>query len=199
ANPRLAWQAVRGAAAYVVEVCLDSACSQLVARAAALTEPSWHPERLPLGDLFWRVSAVSASGLDGYPSRSVPFAVLSEQRDEEPPVAVVARVGNGFAAPDGTLVLGPGATIRLASHDDASGVATLRYRWQAGAWQSWQGDDLSPPEDIAPATDLLATDLPATSLDLQATDHLGRTSRIWSVPVRRDQTPPEAPRVERQH
>ncbi|MEM7354036.1 MAG: LysM peptidoglycan-binding domain-containing protein, partial [Acidobacteriota bacterium] len=47
ANPRLAWQAVRGAAAYVVEVCLDSACSQLVARAAALTEPSWHPERLP--------------------------------------------------------------------------------------------------------------------------------------------------------
>ena len=68
ANPRFAWSPVRGARSYAVEVCRDTGCGELVERAAGLSRPQWTPAGLPVGQLYWRVMAVSASGLDGFPS-----------------------------------------------------------------------------------------------------------------------------------
>jgi hypothetical protein len=76
-NPLFTWEPVGGAAGYVVEVCRDVACGQIVARAAGVAETSWTPNGLPLGELHWRVTAQGASGLDGFPSTPVAFTVRS--------------------------------------------------------------------------------------------------------------------------
>ncbi len=68
ANPRFAWRSVAGARSYTVEVCADAACARLVARVTEIGETEWVSEGLPVGDFFWRVTAQSATGLDGYPS-----------------------------------------------------------------------------------------------------------------------------------
>ena len=76
-NPLFVWEPVAGAAGYVVEVCRDVACGQIVDRATGLAETSWTPRGLPLGQLHWRVTAQGASGLDGFPSAPVTFKVRS--------------------------------------------------------------------------------------------------------------------------
>jgi hypothetical protein len=76
-NPLFTWEPVGGAAGYVVEVCRDVQCGQIVARATGVAETSWTPRGLPLGALHWRVTAQGASGLDGFPSTPVSFSVRS--------------------------------------------------------------------------------------------------------------------------
>ena len=76
-NPLFTWAPVEGAAGYVVEVCRDASCGQIVDRATGLNETSWTPRGLPLGELHWRVTAQGASGLDGFPSAAVTFTVRS--------------------------------------------------------------------------------------------------------------------------
>lgn len=75
ANPQIQWEPLAGAAHYTVEVCRDPACGQLVDRAVGVQTTRWTPRALPLGDLYWRVSAVSASGLDGYASTPIRFVI----------------------------------------------------------------------------------------------------------------------------
>jgi hypothetical protein len=84
ANPRLWWEDVPGAAGYTVEVCHDEACAGLEDRGVAVVGAPWAPEGLPLGDLYWRVAAVSASGLDGMPSQPVKFTIRSLWRKPHP-------------------------------------------------------------------------------------------------------------------
>jgi hypothetical protein len=84
ANPRLWWEDVPGAAAYTVEVCQDEACGALEDRGAAVVGAPWAPEGLPLRELYWRVCAVAASGLDGPPSRPVRFTIRSLWRKPHP-------------------------------------------------------------------------------------------------------------------
>ncbi len=186
ANPRFDWRPVTGAASYTLEVCRDPRCGALVRRALGLTETAWHPERLPVGDFHWRVTAISPSGLDGYPSRAVPFAVDSDVADLEPPVAVAALIGAGHVTGDGALILGPDARIRLEARDDASGVARIRYRWDGGAWRAWRDRDLALPESALEAT-----------LEVEASDRFGRTAAAWSSRVVRDTSAPEPPGVSR--
>ncbi len=77
ANPVFEWLSVTGAASYVVEVCRDADCGELVARQIDISQTEWQPHNLPMGRLFWRVTAVSASGLDGYPSPSQSMLIES--------------------------------------------------------------------------------------------------------------------------
>lgn len=72
----LVWQPVAGAAGYTAELCSDPDCARLVERRAGLQTTSWKPSPPATGEYFWRVTAVSASGLDGYPSPGAALAVL---------------------------------------------------------------------------------------------------------------------------
>lgn len=66
-RPKLQWPAVPGAASYSVEICRDSSCGELVARASGIRATEWQPaEAIAPGSYSWRVSAKSASGLDGF-------------------------------------------------------------------------------------------------------------------------------------
>lgn len=191
-NPRFSWRGVEGAVRYTIEICADTACASLVVRATDVTGTSWQPSYLPAATHFWRVTAVSDSGLDGYPSRTrrvvvdLPDADAPQWADRAPPTVVATVIGAGRAEGDGTLVLGASATIRLAARDDAAGVDTVRYRWDDGAWRTWRGRDLSPPRGGV-----------AHVLTVDATDTLGQRAESWSVEVRRDAESPAVPSAKR--
>jgi hypothetical protein len=68
ATIELSWREVAGAASYRVEICEDSGCALMAARPQALRTTSYRLPGRPRKLLYWRVTAVSASGLDGYPS-----------------------------------------------------------------------------------------------------------------------------------
>jgi hypothetical protein len=112
------WKNVPGAAAYTVEVFRDAGATQLVERATGLRETSWRPSALPYGDFYWRATAVSGTGLDGFPSALVHFRAaagltgsVAEDRgargnvDAAPPLAAVRLIawrdeGNGIPDDD---------------------------------------------------------------------------------------------------
>ncbi|HEX6739333.1 MAG TPA: hypothetical protein VF310_13730 [Vicinamibacteria bacterium] len=83
ANPTFSWETVAGAAGYTIEVFRDAEGRELVDRAAGLAGARWQAGGLPMADLHWRVTAVSASGLDGFPSELRPLSIRSYWRRPE--------------------------------------------------------------------------------------------------------------------
>lgn len=79
-NPTFTWEPVAGAVSYTLEVCRDPDCGQLVDRATSLRLTRWTPRLLPIGGLYWRVSAVSESGLDSFISEAQKFTIRTYWR-----------------------------------------------------------------------------------------------------------------------
>jgi len=122
AAAQVSWAKVPKAVSYTLEVCRDAGCTQLVDRHVGITETSAETATLPPGELFWRVTAQSASGLDGYPSKTSSFNVmrnivamvhvdrsgLGERSTMAPAAAAVARLykddGDGSPGVGDTLV-----------------------------------------------------------------------------------------------
>ncbi len=121
-RPEMRWQPVTGAQSYTVEVCRDRNCQSLIARATGIDAPPWSPdEDLPLGDLFWRVTATSPSGLDGYPSEEILFKRVDRPHDADAPT-----VGFRFEGPraniDEDVIVGPGFELKIEPEDMGSGI-----------------------------------------------------------------------------
>jgi hypothetical protein len=76
-NPRFSWRPRSAAASHTLEICRDPVCAELVARAEGVVAPRFQAEGLPLGELHYRVTARSESGLDGFPSAAVLFEIAS--------------------------------------------------------------------------------------------------------------------------
>lgn len=66
----LRWREVAGAEGYLVELCGDRACGALLARQAVGDVTRHRLSNPPRRMVYWRVTAISDSGLDGYPSPS---------------------------------------------------------------------------------------------------------------------------------
>lgn len=111
------WKAVPGAVGYTLEVFRDATATQIVDRVTGLRQTSWRPaQELPLEDMYWRVTAVSATGLDGFPAaprrvraaggvKGTVFEDLasSGSQDQASPLAgarVLAYRDNGNGKPD---------------------------------------------------------------------------------------------------
>ncbi len=187
ANPVFRWRPVTGASSYTLEVCSDPVCSALVKKEVGIAEESWSPHALPDGQLFWRITAVAPSGLDGYPTRPLPLDVVAQgRRDLEPPLVVVFLTGSGRALADGSFELGVGSALRLTARDDASGVAEILYRWNEGPWSPFTGRDLTPPGSGA-----------EHRLTFRSMDRRGSVSEDWDAMVRVDSEAPEVPSVSR--
>jgi hypothetical protein len=116
-DPPLAWQAVPQAASYIVEVCRDPGCGALVDRRVGETATEWRPAALPVGEFYWRVTARSRSGLDGYPSEPIRLAITSNQPG--PREALTAegslQVGGPQVRVGERLIVAPSATVAVAS------------------------------------------------------------------------------------
>lgn len=121
-RPELRWQPVDGAASYTVEVCKDRSCESLLARVTGLTGSPWiSDEDLPLGNLYWRVTATSPSGLDGYPSDETHFLRVDRPLDADPPT-VDFRFTDPRANINEEVIVGPGFQLEIEPEDVGSGV-----------------------------------------------------------------------------
>lgn len=125
ADPLFAWRPVAGSESYTVEICHDRSCGELERRATELAETSWRAGQLPVGTYFWRVTARSVSGLDGFPSVPAELTILAEEVDRAAPLASVAFSGPMVGVSD-RLVLGIGAEVRAEVSDEGKGLA----EWQ---------------------------------------------------------------------
>jgi hypothetical protein len=137
---------VAGAAGYAVELCADPACGELVQRFAELPAAPFRPSgEMPLGELFWRVTPTSASGLDGYPSPAVGFTLLAVEppRDRTPPAGELVLVGVTWEAGEQSFVRGDsrvesrvadpeGSEVALEARLDGEPLAVERL---AGPWE----------------------------------------------------------------
>lgn len=126
ADPLLAWQGAPQAAAYIVEICRDPACGVLVERRIGDAATQWRPDPLPLGELYWRVTARSRSGLDGYPSEGIRLAITSDRRASDrraaTGAATTATVSDAVA--DATLQFG-GPQVRVGERLFVSPAVTI--------------------------------------------------------------------------
>jgi hypothetical protein len=122
ATPRFAWTAVDGAASYTFELCRDPGCAELVARKTDLRSAEWKAEPLPAGEVYWRVTARSASGLDGYPSPASGIAILAARADLAPPAGELQVAGPSVRVGE-RLFVGAATQVGIAVADPA-------VRWQ---------------------------------------------------------------------
>ena len=93
---RFRWGAVAGAAAYTFELCRDAQCGELVRRAVGLRE-TVRAEAVAAGDYYWRVTATSGLGLDGFVATAAPLTVVA------PPPAVAAAAPASPVAPSAAV------------------------------------------------------------------------------------------------
>ena len=151
-RPLFSWQPVEGAVHYSLEICRDAQCGALERKVTPIDASPWQPdEKLPKASLFWRVTATSASGLDGYPSAARAFEVLTDKEDEQPPT-VSFRIGPPRLAPrwgiNSSWILGPGARFEAIAEDAVSGIESWQplhdgkevsvSLWQGGPWPEGQ-------------------------------------------------------------
>jgi hypothetical protein len=116
ADPALSWRPVPQAASYIVEVCRDAGCGALVERRVGETATEWRPPALPVGELYWRVTARGRSGLDGYPSEAVRLAVTSDRpaaAARETTAAGTLQVGGPQVLVGDKLFVSPAATVTV--------------------------------------------------------------------------------------
>jgi hypothetical protein len=122
-RPEFRWSAVPGASYYTLELCQDAGCAKLAERITGLAEPAWRPPvSLGLVTLFWRATAVSRSGLDGYPAATRSFTVAAETEDQMLPT-VRLQVDGPHLAPrfglNSDYILGREARLGVVALDDS--------------------------------------------------------------------------------
>ena len=178
-RPSFSWAPVDGAQAYTLEVCRDPRCAALLQRVTELSEESWRPAELPVEKLYWRVTAVSSSGLDGYPSAAADFTILSAVEDTDPPEIRVGFTGPRLAPRSGLndrWIVGPGMEIEVEVEDGVSGV------------ESWtpaiNGEEVTPEALAGPWVRGEHT------LSVVAEDRAGNRREV-EVPFTYDPDPPE--------
>lgn len=145
-RPQFQWSPVTGAASYTLELCGDVECGRLLERLKGLTSTSWKPEApMALASYFWRVTAISASGLDGYPAPASQFTITSAVEDETAPIVRLKVEGPSLSPRYGMnrhYILGQAARLGAIALDDQGvpvltctldGVATADEQWR-GPW-----------------------------------------------------------------
>lgn len=120
--PAASWSSPgAGAVAYTFEVCRDTQCGDLIQRTTGLTSTTQAFPALTAGFYYWRATAASSSGLDGYPSDARMFEVIDLPPDNEPPQVALRMLS--FGAPyDGLQAYGPSPPIGASVSDEGTGV-----------------------------------------------------------------------------
>lgn len=148
-DPPLSWQPVPRAASYIVEVCRDPGCGALIDRRIGETATEWRPAALPVGELYWRVTARSLSGLDGYPSEAIRLAITSDQAGPREALKAEGslQVGGPQVRVGERLYVAPSATVEVASTEKPMRWLPILGGKQESAWPAtW-----SPGEHTAGA------------------------------------------------
>ncbi|MBT8083864.1 MAG: LysM peptidoglycan-binding domain-containing protein [Woeseia sp.] len=82
-NIAFSWQPLDGAASYNLDVCRDRVCMQPILRQRGISEAALILPSLPLGSGYWRVTGVSASGLDGFTSLPSELNIIAVPEESQ--------------------------------------------------------------------------------------------------------------------
>jgi hypothetical protein len=121
---RFSWEVVEGAVSYTAEICRDMNCGDLVKRRTGLADTLWEIDDLPLGDYLWRVTAVSESGLDGYPSKTQPIEIVAHRPDDKPPTGEFVVSGRSVVT-GGVTYYAADLDVRLEAKDEGTGITSI--------------------------------------------------------------------------
>jgi hypothetical protein len=170
-RPLLQWPVMNGAKSYAVEICRDRGCAEIVARDADVAANAWRPaDALPAGSLFWRVTARSASGLDGYPG-AAPLRVR---------LGISGVIRTDDSAGEGARVsLYRGETL-VASTRASSDGAFVFSNVEAGDYavtvDSRSLHATAWAEEVAPSPGGRRPGVPDDARTLATSEHVARTS-----------------------
>ncbi len=148
-NPWLAWSEVIDAVAYVVEICADKDCEQVLRQQKTKANQWQINEFERIGDYYFRVGGISADEIVGFRSKPQQLNFTIARDDIAPPVIAIDISGHRNHVGE-QIVIGPKATIKIHAVDDLSGLSQLSYRWDDGEWQTYAGQALVLP--VAAAT-----------------------------------------------
>jgi len=87
------WQALEGANHYRLNLCADNACKTIIQSINNIKETTHTLTSLNVGDWFWQVTAVSPSGLDGFPSKSQSLNIFKPEPVVEEEIDYVYVLG----------------------------------------------------------------------------------------------------------
>jgi hypothetical protein len=172
-DPRIEWSAVAGAASYVVELCLDADCGSVVERQRVVATSTRLTEPLTASAAFVRVTAVAASGLDGFPSPAAPVSIVDSVRPPIPTLVLLDSdnqpIGAGHCLP---------APPQLQ-------VRALDARGQPLPWTLALDGVAGEPEAVAALTSTGPHELAVTAVDAR-----GRTASSAPATFLLDLSPP---------
>ena len=172
-EPRLAWSPVPGATSYTVEVCADESCGSLAERAGGVAGTQHLLRAAPAGASWWRVTAVSSSGLDGYPSAARRFRPVDSTGPPAPTLALLRADGTAVE-PDACVAEPPRVVVAAAD----------RYGRPLD-WSLRVDDRPAPPDGPFAASG-------RHEVVAESRDGAGRAARSTAVPFVLDLTDPWA-------
>jgi len=163
-NGHIRWASVSGGNRYILELCNDAQCQDLALRQVDIESTSWQLGDLPAQTYYYRVSAVSVSGLQGYQSALGVLEMTDATPDLDPPMIVALPLDAGFhRTSEGQLIAGPNAALSISASDERSGLARLEQRYDQEPFSPLVGDRVV---------------LRAGVLEIRATDLLDQSSTI---------------------
>ncbi len=173
----LQWPVINGARSYAVEICRDRGCAEIVARAADVAANAWRPaDALPAGSLFWRVTARSANGLDGYPGAAplrIQLGISGVIRtDESAGEGAHVSLYRGETLVASTRASGDGTFVFPNIEPGDYAVAVDSRSLHATAWA----------EEVAPSPGGRRPGVPDDARTLATSEHVARTNvSEWPV------------------
>ncbi len=189
-NPRFVWAPTSGASSYFIELCADRGCQDLAYRGST-SSPEWSAESIPAGSYFWRASARSASGLDGFPSPTRALTIAGTARDSAGPTASL-RLDGEPVEHAGVRYVPALVPLRIETADDSGGVASwevvvndeviseaqIGAAWSGGPYRaSLRASDEAGNQVASPTLEFTVDDAPPEIViePIKPSDMLGST------------------------
>jgi hypothetical protein len=136
-TPEVAWSPVEDSAGYWLEIASDQGFERIVANFFGLDGTKKTIDALPVGEYFWRVSALDGFGLPGARSATFSFKVTP---DDTPPYLTIDKPGEGAILRQASVEIAgesePGATVLVAGVAvpvDADGRFSATVKLSEGA------------------------------------------------------------------
>jgi LysM repeat protein len=140
-NPILSWQPVDNATDYVVELCADALCSQVL-NEAKVNQLHWQNKHIEqAGDFYFRVAARSDQQLVGYRSKPIKITFTQAVADNKAPHVAIELLGKKNTHQQ-QFTISPNTTFKIHAFDALSGLHSLKYRWNDAPWTGYTGQAL---------------------------------------------------------
>ena len=130
-NPILQWQKVPESKQYLIEICTDADCNQIVDQIRTNQTQTQLNKISHSGNYFWRVAAISVDDLVGFKSTTNSLHFSGNNIDDKGPSIAINIIGKQNIKHQ-QITVAPDSKIKVISIDEQSGFDKLYYRWNQG-------------------------------------------------------------------